>query len=207
MVTANNALLLMLVAASGFFDLKERKIPNKITFTGILIGILFNIITGGWMGLLQSLLGYVRRLGDLFPAFCDGRHGSRGRQIDGSDRRLDGLALFTGHGALFSFGRWGDGPDLSNLYRKIEGHTQKNDLGIDQSIIPSPEPDGLQQNNRPDPATLRQRWANVQENLYSLWRCHRGRNRTCLAGNQSRDPYFLMKEGGLLEAIIKITKK
>ena len=41
MVTANNMLVLMLVGASGFFDAKERKIPNKITFTGIIVGVVY----------------------------------------------------------------------------------------------------------------------------------------------------------------------
>ena len=54
MVTTDNAILLMFITASGFCDIKERKIPNKITFTGVLIGIFFNIITGGWTGLLQG---------------------------------------------------------------------------------------------------------------------------------------------------------
>ena len=77
MLTANNALLLMLITASGFCDLKERKIPNKITFTGILIGIFFNMVTGGWTGLLQGGLGLFAGSGDFFSAIRDGRDGCR----------------------------------------------------------------------------------------------------------------------------------
>jgi len=101
MVTANNALLLMLVAASGFFDLKERKIPNKITFTGILIGILFNIITGGWMGLLQSLLGMFAGLAIFFLPFVMGGMGAGDVKLMGAIGALMGweFSLMT---ALYS---------------------------------------------------------------------------------------------------------
>ena len=90
MFTANNALLLLLVAASGFFDLKERKIPNKITFTGILIGILFNIITGGWMGLLQSLLGMFAGLAIFFLPFVMGGMGAGDVKLMGAIGALMG---------------------------------------------------------------------------------------------------------------------
>lgn len=90
MVTANNALLLLLVAASGFFDLKERKIPNKITFTGILIGILFNIITGGWMGLLQSILGMFAGLTIFFLPFVMGGMGAGDVKLMGAIGALMG---------------------------------------------------------------------------------------------------------------------
>lgn len=90
MATANNGLLLMLVAASGFFDLKERKIPNKITFTGILIGILFNIITGGWMGLLQSILGMFAGLAIFFIPFVMGGMGAGDVKLMGAIGALMG---------------------------------------------------------------------------------------------------------------------
>lgn len=90
MVTANNSLLLLLVAASGFFDLKERKIPNKITFTGIFIGILINIITGGWMGLLQSLLGMFAGLAIFFLPFVMGGMGAGDVKLMGAIGALMG---------------------------------------------------------------------------------------------------------------------
>lgn len=70
MFTANNALLLVLILVSGFWDLKERKIPNKVTFTGILIGILFNTLTGGFLGLLQSIIGLLAGLAIFFLPFA-----------------------------------------------------------------------------------------------------------------------------------------
>lgn len=70
MLTAENALLLVLIMVSGFCDLKERKIPNKITFSGILIGILINLLTGGWSGLLQAVLGLFAGLAIFFIPFA-----------------------------------------------------------------------------------------------------------------------------------------
>lgn len=90
MVTANNTLLLLLVALSGFFDLKERKIPNKITLTGILIGILFNIITGGWTGLLHSLLGMFAGLAIFFLPFVMGGMGAGDVKLMGAIGALMG---------------------------------------------------------------------------------------------------------------------
>ena len=90
MATANNVLLLMLVAASGFFDLKERKIPNKITFMGILIGILFNIITAGWLGLLQSILGMFAGLAIFFIPFVMGGMGAGDVKLMGAIGALMG---------------------------------------------------------------------------------------------------------------------
>jgi prepilin peptidase CpaA len=101
MVTINNILLLMLVAASGFFDAKERKIPNKITFTGILIGILFNFIIGGWMGLLQSIIGMFAGLAIFFLPFIMGGMGAGDVKLMGAIGALMGwkFSLLT---ALYS---------------------------------------------------------------------------------------------------------
>lgn len=90
MLTANNALLLVLILASGFWDLKERKIPNKITFTGILIGLLFNIITGGWTGLLQGILGLFAGLAIFFVPFAMGGMGAGDVKLMGAIGALMG---------------------------------------------------------------------------------------------------------------------
>ena len=207
MVTLNNTLLLTLVRTSGFFDLKERKIPNKITFTGILIGILFNIITGGWMGFMQSILGMFVGLAIFFLPFVMGGMGAGDVKLMGAIGALMGwrFSLVT---ALYSALVGGVMVLIYLIYTgKLKDTLKKMILALISQLFHIFEPNGLQQNNRSDPATLRQRWANVQENLYSLRRCHRGRNRAGIAGIQSRDPYFLMKEGGRLEAVIKITEK
>lgn len=90
MFTANTVLLLVLILASGFWDLKERKIPNKVTFTGILIGILFNVITGGFPGLLQSLLGLAAGLAIFFLPFAMGGMGAGDVKLMGAIGALMG---------------------------------------------------------------------------------------------------------------------
>ncbi|HEX5351857.1 MAG TPA: prepilin peptidase [Trichococcus sp.] len=90
MFTANNVLLLVLILASGFWDLKERKIPNKVTFTGILIGILFNVFTGGFPGLLQSLIGLVAGLAIFFLPFAMGGMGAGDVKLMGAIGALMG---------------------------------------------------------------------------------------------------------------------
>jgi prepilin peptidase CpaA len=90
MVIANNVILLMLITSSGFCDLKERKIPNKITFTGILIGIAFNLFTGGWTGLLQGILGLFAGLAIFFLPFAIGGMGAGDVKLMGAIGALMG---------------------------------------------------------------------------------------------------------------------
>ena len=90
MVTANNILVLMLVGTSGFFDVKERKIPNKITFTGIMIGLIFNLITGGWTGLLASIGGMLAGLAIFFLPFVMGGMGAGDVKLMGAIGALMG---------------------------------------------------------------------------------------------------------------------
>lgn len=90
MLNANNVLLLVLILASGFCDLKERKIPNKITFTGIVIGILFNLVTGGWAGLFQAILGLFAGLAIFFVPFAMGGMGAGDVKLMGAIGALMG---------------------------------------------------------------------------------------------------------------------
>lgn len=90
MLTVNNSILLVIILVSGFFDLKERKIPNKITFTGILVGILFNLFTGGWMGFLQGILGLSVGLTIFFLPFAMGGMGAGDVKLMGAIGALMG---------------------------------------------------------------------------------------------------------------------
>lgn len=90
MVSVNNALLFLLITVSGFCDLKERKIPNFITFSGILIGIIFNIVTGGWMGVFQSILGMFVGLAIFFLPFAMGGMGAGDVKLMGAIGALMG---------------------------------------------------------------------------------------------------------------------
>lgn len=90
MLAVNQALLMALITVSGFFDLKERRIPNKITFTGILIGILFNLYSGGWMGLLQGVFGMFAGLAIFFLPFVMGGMGAGDVKLMGAIGALMG---------------------------------------------------------------------------------------------------------------------
>lgn len=90
MFTANIALLLVLILSSGFWDLKERKIPNKVTFTGILIGILFNTFMGGLTGLVQSFIGLLAGLAIFFLPFAMGGMGAGDVKLMGAIGALMG---------------------------------------------------------------------------------------------------------------------
>lgn len=44
-------------AAASFTDLKTRKIPNKLTFSAMLAGLVLNLVLFGFKGLTGSFLG------------------------------------------------------------------------------------------------------------------------------------------------------
>ena len=90
MVTANNVLLLLLVSLSAVFDAKERRIPNKITFIGIVVGLLFNLFVGGWIGLLNSFLGMLAGIAVFFIPFAMGGMGAGDVKLMGAIGALMG---------------------------------------------------------------------------------------------------------------------
>jgi prepilin peptidase CpaA len=50
-------LALVVAAVAGYTDWRNRRIPNWLTVSGLLAGMLLNGIAGGWGGLKTSLLG------------------------------------------------------------------------------------------------------------------------------------------------------
>lgn len=90
MTVINNAFLLLLIMSSGFSDLKERKIPNEITFSGILIGIILNLLMGGWTGLLQGILGMFVGMAIFFLPFAMGGMGAGDVKLMGAIGALMG---------------------------------------------------------------------------------------------------------------------
>ena len=98
---ANNALLIILIATSGFWDLKERRIPNTITFTGIMLGILINLMAEGGAGLMRAILGLFAGLAIFFLPFVMGGMGAGDVKLMGAIGALMGweFSLMT---ALYS---------------------------------------------------------------------------------------------------------
>lgn len=56
-----------LVMYAGYTDWRTRRIPNWLTVSGFLLGIILNSIFGGWRGALGSLEGAGLALGVLLP--------------------------------------------------------------------------------------------------------------------------------------------
>ncbi len=54
-IVLGTAIALALIA--GWTDWRSRRIPNWLTVTGFLVGVLVNVAVGGWLGLKTSLLG------------------------------------------------------------------------------------------------------------------------------------------------------
>lgn len=52
-------LLMILLGLAVYFDLKIRKVPNKITAPIALIGLLISLIYSGYQGLLFSVIGMI----------------------------------------------------------------------------------------------------------------------------------------------------
>lgn len=101
MVTASNVLLLLLVSLSAAFDAKERRIPNKVTFIGIVVGLLFNLITGGWTGLFTSFLGLLVGIAIFFIPFAMGGMGAGDVKLMGAIGALMGWR-FSLEAAIYS---------------------------------------------------------------------------------------------------------
>jgi prepilin peptidase CpaA len=58
---------LLLAVIAGFMDLRSRRIPNWLTVSGFVVGVVLNVFFGGWSGLKASLLGFTLALALLLP--------------------------------------------------------------------------------------------------------------------------------------------
>jgi prepilin peptidase CpaA len=64
-------LLLLSVSLAALFDIRERRIPNWITFSGAAIALILHAVTGSAQ-LLQSVLGLAVGIGAMFVPFVCG---------------------------------------------------------------------------------------------------------------------------------------
>ena len=84
----------IVAAIAGWTDLRERRIPNWLTVSGLLVGIVANTVLEGWSGLKTSLLGALVGLALLLPFVLI-------RSLGAGDWKLAGaLGAFTGPGRL-----------------------------------------------------------------------------------------------------------
>lgn len=72
----NNLTLIILLFIAAFFDLKEKRIPNFLTFPIIFIGLILNIIMNGLNGCLFSFYGFLIGLAVFFIPFALGLMGA-----------------------------------------------------------------------------------------------------------------------------------
>ena len=90
-----NIILSLMVVSALVLDLKTNKIPNYITFPGIIMGIILYIITDGFSGLAFGALGAVAGIALLLIPFAI-------KGIGGGDVKLLG-AIGAFKGAQFVF--------------------------------------------------------------------------------------------------------
>ncbi|MFS0723442.1 prepilin peptidase [Paenibacillus sp. 1P07SE] len=65
MMTITGTAALLIVAAALFTDVRAMIIPNRLTLTACLAGLLYQGVMGGWGGLAEALLGTAAGFGPL----------------------------------------------------------------------------------------------------------------------------------------------
>jgi prepilin peptidase CpaA len=71
-----NSLLITILVICLFTDLKNRKIYNKVIFPGLVFAMVLNGLSGGWVGLLNSIEGFFIGLGILLIPYLMGGMGA-----------------------------------------------------------------------------------------------------------------------------------
>ncbi|MGH9833147.1 MAG: A24 family peptidase [Blastocatellia bacterium] len=73
---ANFALLVPLGAAIAYYDVRYRRIPNRLVLATLAGGLVVNAIFGGWGGVRASLVGCVFAFGLMFIMHVFGAMGA-----------------------------------------------------------------------------------------------------------------------------------
>lgn len=97
MITGLAALILL----SFYHDVKQCKIPNRYTIGGIVAGIGYNSLSGGWEGLAGSLLGFAAGFGIMLALYVFGAVGAGDVKLFGAIGAMAG-GEFVINGALNS---------------------------------------------------------------------------------------------------------
>ena len=80
--------LILIVAA--YIDGKEFRVPNWLTFPMVISGLIFNVVTQGWLGLGFGLLGMIVGLLCLIPLYAVGGMGA------GDEKLMAGVGAWLG---------------------------------------------------------------------------------------------------------------
>lgn len=72
----NTIIVFILVGTAAGYDYKSRRIPNFITFSAMVLGLVLNTFQGGFKGLEESLLGLLLGGGLLLIPFVLGGMGA-----------------------------------------------------------------------------------------------------------------------------------
>lgn len=74
-------------------DVRTRKIPNWLTFSAILIGLILNVLGGGLSGLAGGVLGAAAGIGLLLIPFATGGMGAGDVKILAAVGAINGAAF------------------------------------------------------------------------------------------------------------------
>lgn len=106
MITAYDALILVVVGVASILDLKTRKIPNWLTLPAMLAGLLVAVFCFGWPdGVLFSLKGLLLGIGIFLIPFMMGGMGGGDVKLMGAIGAIKGTS-FVVEVALFG-ALWG----------------------------------------------------------------------------------------------------
>ena len=120
-----------MLGLSVFFDFKSRKIPNKLTFPAIILGLVVNIIIAvvGHTSVLESfgfsLLGFLAGIGIYFIPFALGGFGAGDVKLMGAVGAFMG-AEFTFWTGIYSFIIGGVLAILTLLFKTLSGNKEEN---------------------------------------------------------------------------------
>lgn len=67
-IIAISVIAVIVAIVAAVFDVREGRIPNKLTYSALVLGILLHAVLGGWKDVLSGLLGAVL-FGALFLLF------------------------------------------------------------------------------------------------------------------------------------------
>lgn len=97
----NNFILIILLFTAAFFDVTEKRIPNLITFSAMIIGLILNIIMNSLNGLIFSFYGFFIGFAVFFIPFALGLMGAGDVKLMAAIGVVKGLR-FTVLSTLFS---------------------------------------------------------------------------------------------------------